>query len=145
MKMAKKINKIIWDDFRLNPKQLLSEIITLSDWKESIDISDGLFRKNIPNYDIEIIRELIINALVYREYAMRSDVFINLHSYRLEIHSPRLLPLGVTPSNIISKSIYRNTHLAKVFYDLQLMEKEGSGYDKVYELLLFNGKPEALS
>lgn len=24
------------------------------------------------------------------------------------------------------------------------MEKEGSGYDKVYELLLFNGKPEPI-
>lgn len=143
-KEEKKINKIIWDDFRLNPKQLLAEVIGLSDWKESIEISDGLFRKNIPNYDIEIIRELIVNALVHRVYTMRGDIFINLYHDRLEIHSPGLLPLGVTPSNIISKSIYRNTHLAKVFYDLQLMEKEGSGYDKVYELLLFNGKPEPL-
>ena len=143
-KEDKKINKIIWDDSRMNPKQLLAEVIGLSDWKESIEISDGLFRKNIPNYDIEIIRELIVNALVHRVYTMRGDIFINLYHDRLEIHSPGLLPLGVTPSNIISKSIYRNTHLAKVFYDLQLMEKEGSGYDKVYELLLFNGKPEPL-
>lgn len=141
---GKKINKLIWDDFRLNPKQLLAEIIGIADWKESIEISDGLFRKNIPNYDIEIIRELIVNALVHRIYTMRGDIFINLYHDRLEIHSPGLLPLGVTPANIISKSIYRNTHLAKVFYDLQLMEKEGSGYDKVYELLLFNGKPEPL-
>tara|TARA_R110002124_G_scaffold104339_3_gene254146 strand:- start:4511 stop:6145 length:1635 start_codon:yes stop_codon:yes gene_type:complete len=141
---GKKINKIIWDDFTLNPKELLAEIIALSDWKESIEISDGLFRKNIPNYDVEIIRELIVNALVHRIYTMRGDIFINLYHDRLEIHSPGLLPLGVTPYNIISKSIYRNTHLAKVFYDLQLMEKEGSGYDKVYELLLFNGKPEPL-
>jgi len=141
---GKKINKLIWDDFTLNPKELLAEIIAIADWKESIEISDGLFRKNIPNYDVEIIRELIVNALVHRIYTMRGDIFINLYHDRLEIHSPGLLPLGVTPHNIISKSIYRNTHLAKVFYDLQLMEKEGSGYDKVYELLLFNGKPEPL-
>lgn len=139
-----KVNKIVWDDFRLNPKELLAEIIALSDWKESIEISDGLFRKNIPNYNIEVIRELIANALVHQVYSMRGDIFINLYSDRLEIHSPGLLPLGVTPNNIISKSVYRNTHLAKVFYDLQLMEKEGSGYDKVYELLLFNGKPEPI-
>jgi len=139
-----KINKIVWDDFRLNPKELLAEIIRLTDWKESIEISDGLFRKNIPNYDIEIIRELIANALVHQVYTMRGDIFINLYNDRLEIHSPGLLPLGVTPSNIISKSVYRNIHLAKVFHDLQLMEKEGSGYDKVYELLLLNGKPEPI-
>ena len=47
-----KVNKIVWDDFSFNPKELLTEIISLSDWRESIEISDGLFRKNIPNYDI---------------------------------------------------------------------------------------------
>jgi ATP-dependent DNA helicase RecG len=139
-----KINKLIWDDFNLNPKELFNEIISLSEWKESIEISDGIFRKNIPNYNLEIIRELIANALVHRMYTMKGDIFINLYYDRLEIHSPGLLPLGVTPQNIISKSVYRNTHLSKVFYDLQLMEKEGSGYDKVYEVLLFNGKPEPI-
>ena len=51
------------------------------------------------------------------------------------------MPLGVTPENILHKSVQRNPHLAKVFYDLLLMEKEGSGYDKIYETLLSNGKP----
>src|SRR5690606_28308391 len=69
------------------------------------------------------------------------DIFINLYPDRLEIHNPGLLPLGVTPQNILHKSVQRNPHLAKVFYDLQLMEKEGSGYDKIYETLLSNGKP----
>lgn len=137
-----KVNKIIWDDYSKNPKELLNEIIGLPDWKESIEVSDGIFRKTIPNYDIEIIRELIANALVHRIYTMRGDVFINLYHDRLEIHSPGLLPLGVTPSNIISKSVPRNSHLAKVFHDLKLIEKEGSGYDKVYEILLYNGKSE---
>lgn len=139
-----KINKIVWDDFTLNPKELLNDVISLPDWKESLEISDGIFRKTILNYNIEVIRELIANALVHRVYTMRGDIFINLYHDRLEIHSPGLLPLGVTPNNIISKSIYRNTHLAKVFHDLKLMEKEGSGYDKVFELLLFNGKPEPI-
>jgi ATP-dependent DNA helicase RecG len=140
-----KVNKLVWDDFSLNPKELLEEVINkIPDWKEAIEISDGIFRKTIPNYNVEVIRELIANALVHRVYTMRGDIFINLYIDRLEIHSPGLLPLGVTPANIISKSVPRNTHLAKVFYDLQLMEKEGSGYDKVYELLLYNGKPEPI-
>jgi ATP-dependent DNA helicase RecG len=139
-----KVNKVVWDDFSLNPKELLSAVISLNDWKESLEISDGIFRKNIPNYDLEVIRELVANALVHRVYTMRGDIFINLYHDRLEIHSPGLLPMGVTPNNIINKSVYRNTHLAKVFYDLLLMEKEGSGYDKVYEVLLFNGKPEPI-
>ncbi|MCR9287212.1 MAG: hypothetical protein NXI23_07520 [Bacteroidetes bacterium] len=42
---------------------------------------------------------------------------------------------------MLHKSVQRNAHLAKVFYDLQLMEKEGSGYDKIYATLLSMGKP----
>ena len=123
-----------------NPIELLNNIIGLSDWKESIEIADGIFRKNIPNYDIEVIRELVANALVHQVYSMKGDIFINLFHNRLEVCSPGLLPLGITPENIISKSVARNRHLAKLFYDLKLMEKEGSGYDKVYEILLYNGK-----
>lgn len=139
-----KINKKVWDDFTQNPKELLNEIISLPDWRESIEISDGIFRKSIPNYDLEVIREVIANALVHKVYTMKGDIFINLYHDRLEVHSPGRLPLGVTPSNIISKSVQRNRHLSKVFHDLKLIEKEGSGYDKVYEIQLFNGKPEPI-
>lgn len=139
-----KINKKNWDDFTENPKELLNEVLALKDWEESVEISDGLFRKTIPNYDIEVIREIIANALVHRVYTMRGDIFINLFHDRLEVHSPGRLPLGVTPSNIISKSVQRNQHLSKIFHDLKLIEKEGSGYDKVFEIQLFNGKPEPI-
>lgn len=139
-----KVLKKIWDDYSLNPKELLLEVIKLSVWNESLEISDGLFRRNIPNYDLDIIRELVANALVHRVYTMRGDIFINLFHDRLEIHSPGALPLGITPTNIINKSESRNFHLAKIFYDLQLMEREGSGYDKVYEIQLFNGKKEPI-
>lgn len=137
----RKVNKIRWDDYSLNPLELLEEIQNnIPDWKEGIEISDGLYRKIIPNYDMKVIRELIINALVHRVYNMRGDIFINLYVDYLEIHNPGLLPLGVTPQNIISQSIRRNRQLAQVFYDLGLMESEGSGYDLMYEVLLSNGK-----
>ena len=137
-----KVNKIVWDDFSLNPKELLQAIQTeIPDWQEAVEIPDGLFRTSVPNYDIEVVRELVANALVHKMYTVRGDIFINLFTDRLEIHSPGLLPLGVTPQNIISLSIRRNTHLAQVFYDLQLMEREGYGYDRVYEILLSEGKP----
>ncbi|MFA7445663.1 MAG: ATP-binding protein [Flavobacteriaceae bacterium] len=137
----RKVFKKVWDDYTLNPKELINEILTqIPDWNEFIEVSDGMFRKNIYNYPPEVIRELIANALAHRNYSMRGDIFINLYHDKLEIHSPGLLPLGVTPQNILTKSIQRNPLLAKLFYDLKLMEKEGSGYDKVYELLLGNGK-----
>jgi ATP-dependent DNA helicase RecG len=137
----RKVFKKVWDDYSQNPKELINEILTqIPDWNEFIEVSDGIFRKNIYNYPPEVIREIIANAFAHRNYSMRGDIFINLYTDRLEIHSPGLLPLGVTPENILTKSVQRNSLLAKLFYDLKLMEKEGSGFDKVYEILLGNGK-----
>lgn len=136
-----KVNKIVWDDFSLNPKELIEAVWSqIPDWKEGVEISDGIFRKFIPNYEEEVIRELVANALVHRPYTTRGDIFINLYPDRLEIHNPGLFPLGVNTKNILHKTIRRNEHLAKVFYDLKLMEREGTGYDKMYEVLLANGK-----
>jgi ATP-dependent DNA helicase RecG len=111
------------------------------DWRESYELPDGLFRKSVPHYDEVVVRELLANALVHRPYTQRGDIFLNLYSDRLEVHNPGLLPIGVTPGNILHASSQRNQHLAKVFYDLQLMEKEGSGFDRMYEVLLTSGKP----
>jgi ATP-dependent DNA helicase RecG len=60
---------------------------------------------------------------------------------RLELVNPGRLPLGVTPRNILHKSVRRNNELARVFHDLVLMEREGSGYDLIYEVLTSQGRP----
>ena len=125
------------DDNSLNPKEMLEYLMqNVSDWKDSYEVSDGLFRKQIPAYDMAVVRELIVNALVHRPYTTRGDVFINLTPEGMSIRNPGLLPLGVTPENILVKSVARNRHLAKIFYDLNLMEKEGSGYDLMFEKMM---------
>ena len=122
--------------------ELLERVLDeVPDWQESIEISEGLFRKNVPVFPIEVVRELLVNALAHRTYTTRGDIFINIFPDRMEIHSPGRLPFGVTPKNILSRSVRRNEHLSKVFYDLGLMEKEGSGYNLVYAKLLGLGKP----
>lgn len=102
---------------------------------------DGLFRDRIPNYDVEVVRELVANALVHRMYTIRGDVYLNLHPDRLEVHSPGPLPSGVTARNILHVSQRRNERLARLFHDLKLMEGEGTGYDRIYDVLLSSGKP----
>ena len=137
-----KIWKLLLDDYFANPKDLLEKVLNdVPDWQESVEISEGMFRKNILFFPTEVVRELVVNALVHRTYTTRGDIFINIFTDRLEIHSPGRLPFGVTPKNILSQSVRRNEHLSKVFYDLGLMEKEGSGYDLVYATLLGSGKP----
>lgn len=137
-----KVAKRLWTDGSLNPKELITAVWNdVPDWRETTELPDGLFRKQVPHYDEVVIRELLANAIVHRPYSTRGDIFINLYPDRLEIHNPGLLPLGVTPQNILHQSIARNRHLAQVFYDLRLMEKEGSGYDRLYEVLLSQARP----
>jgi ATP-dependent DNA helicase RecG len=136
-----KVNKLLWEDHSLNPKELIEAVWTeIPDWKEGIDVADGMFRKFVPNYEEEVIRELMANALVHRPYTTRGDIFINLFTDRLEVVNPGLFPIGVTPQNVLHKNVRRNPYLAQVFYDLHLMDKEGSGIDKMYQVLLSNAK-----
>lgn len=137
-----KVFKRVWDDHSLNPQELIDAVWReVPDWQDSYEFPDGLFRKNVPHFDEVVVRELLANALVHRPYTQGGDIFINLHPDRLEVHNPGLLPLGVTAANILHTSRKRNDHLAKVFYDLKLMESEGSGYDRLYEQLLSSGRP----
>jgi ATP-dependent DNA helicase RecG len=139
---GRKVRKQVWNDYSLNPLELIEAVWReVPDWKEFYELPDGLFRKSVPHYDEVVVRELLANALAHRPYTQRGDIFLNLHPDRLEVHNPGLLPIGVTPRNILHTSSKRNPHLAKVFYDLKLMEGEGSGFDRMYEVLLATGRP----
>lgn len=136
-----KVWKYLIDDFTKNPQEIIEAIWNnVPVWRESNEISDGLFRKEIPAYDEAVIRELTCNALVHRPYTVRGDIFINIYPDRIEVINPGALPLGVTPQNILHKTVKRNEHFANLCYALRMMEREGSGYDKMYEVLLSNGK-----
>ncbi len=139
---GRKANKIAWDDFSLSPMELVEAVWTeVPDFREFYELPDGLFRQPLPRYDEVVVRELLVNALVHRPYTQRGDIFVNLHPDRLEVVNPGLLPLGVTPRNVLHTTVRRNEHLARVFHDLRLMEREGSGFDRMYEVLLSQGRP----
>lgn len=140
--LGQKVHKLNWDDFSLNPMELIEAVWReVPDFREHYELPDGLYRQQVPAYDEIVVRELLVNALVHRPYTQRGDIFLNLHPDRLEVVNPGLLPLGVTPGNILHTTVRRNEHLARLFHDLKLMEREGSGFDKMYEILLSQGKP----
>lgn len=136
-----KIAKWSWDDHQLSPLELIDAIWEeIPDFREGYEVPDGLVRTKVPAFDEAVLRELLVNALVHRPYTQRGDIFLNLHPDRLEVVNPGRLPIGVTPRNILHASRRRNEGIARIFHDLGLMEREGSGMDLMYERLLISGR-----
>ncbi len=139
---GQKVNKLVWDDHTQSPVELIEAVwLEVPDFRERYELPDGLYRQNVPAFDEIVVRELLVNALVHRPYTQRGDIFLNLHPDRLEMVNPGPLPLGVTPQNVLHTTVRRNEHLARLFHDLKLMEREGSGFDKILEVLLSQGRP----
>ena len=139
---GQKINKWVWDDCALSPVELVDAVWReVPDFRESYEVAEGLYRRSVPAYDEKVVRELLVNALVHRPYTQQGDIYLNLHPERLEVVNPGRLPLGVTPRNMLHASRRRNEGLARVFHDLGLMEREGSGFDLIYDRLLSQGRP----
>lgn len=140
--LDQKVNKLVWDEHTLSPMELIEAVWQeVADFRERYELPDGLYRQNVPAFDEIVVRELLVNALVHRPYTQRGDIFLNLYPDRLEIVNPGALPLGVTPQNVLHTTVRRNEHLARLFHDLKLMEREGSGFDKIFEILLSQGRP----
>ena len=126
-----KVNKLVWDEHDHSPMETVEVVWQgVPDFRERYECLTDYSASTFPLYDEVVVRELLVNALVHRPYTQRGDIFLNLHPDRLEVVNPGPLPLGVTPQNVLHTTVRRNEHLARVFHDLKLMEREGSGFDR---------------
>lgn len=93
----------------------------------------GVYRQDIYELPPDSIRELIANALVHRNYLEPESVQIALFSDRLEVTSPGGLMRGVTPEKMKEGfSKIRNRALANAFAYMNLIEKWGSGFPRIF-------------
>lgn len=49
---------------------------------------------------VSVIKEVVANALIHRDYFINSSVFINIYNNRVEVSSPGVLPDTITVENI---------------------------------------------
>lgn len=88
-----------------------SQIIT--DIMESVQImgTKGLERVNYPP---ETIWEILVNAVIHRDYSISDDIQVLIFNNRIEIKSPGKLPGYVTIDNILDARFSRNSKLVRV-------------------------------
>jgi ATP-dependent DNA helicase RecG len=92
------------------------------------------------------LREAVINAVTHADYAQRgSPIRIAIFDNRIEIENPGLIPFNLTLDDLyrgISK--LRNPIIGRIFHELKLIERWGSGIRRMIEACLDSGLQEPL-
>jgi len=99
---------------------------------------EGLYRRDIPEYPEEAVREAIINAIAHRDYsgfARGSYVQVRMFADRLEVQSPGGLYGTVTEENLEVEHSTRNRVLMRLLEDIHLVENRGSGIKAMLEAM----------
>lgn len=87
-----------------------SEAITSLMSSIKIWTPDGL--KNV-DYPPETVWEILVNAIIHRDYSISDDIHILVFNNRIEISSPGKLPGYVTESNILDARYSRNPKIVR--------------------------------
>ena len=93
---------------------------------------ESLYRIEKKDYPEEALREVLLNALVHRDYSFRDSTLISIFDDRVEVASIGGLLRGLSYGDILlGISAARNPCLANVFYRLRLIEAYGTGMPRI--------------
>lgn len=65
-------------------------------------------------YPPEAIKEVLVNALIHRDYNVSDDVIVRIFNNRIEVCSPGGLPGFITRENILTKRYSRNAKIGRL-------------------------------
>jgi ATP-dependent DNA helicase RecG len=131
---------IIKDSVTLK-NDLLSEVEAVMDFiKKHINkayiITGNIQREERWDYPLDAVREIVVNAIVHRDYRDSSDSVFKIFDDRIEFYNPGKLPEGLNIEKLLSGdyiSTIRNKKIAEVFKEANMIEKYGSGIGRILE------------
>ena len=99
--------------------------------------------KLLPDYPEWALRELLMNAVMHRNYDSNSPIRFYAFSDHIEIQSPGGLYGEATPENFPTRNSYRNPVIAEAMKSLGFVNRFGYGVQRAQALLQQNGNPPA--
>lgn len=102
-------------------------------------------REEIWDYPLDALREAVINAICHRDYSELSDIQIKIFDETIQIWNPGGLPFELTIDDLLDpahSSKPRNKLIAQIFYDIALIERYGSGIQRMIHACIAAGLPE---
>jgi ATP-dependent DNA helicase RecG len=84
-------------------------------------------------FPADAIKEVLVNAVIHRDYSLNDDVHVKIFDNRIEITSPGKLPGYVTLENLYDERFSRNPNLVRMLHNLPnpLNHDIGEGLDTV--------------
>jgi ATP-dependent DNA helicase RecG len=100
-------------------------------------VIQGYQPENRPELPETALRELLINAIVHRDYTLHVPIRILIFDDRIEIRTPGVLPNGVTIAAILlgAAHVLRNPPIYSMFNRAGLVTHPGSGVLRAKELI----------
>lgn len=124
---------------------LLRELDTLLDIQvtRSLVKDTNLREKEIADYPMIALRELLMNAVMHRSYQSTAPVKFYWFTDRIEIQSPGGLYGEASQANFPNQNTYRNPVIAEAMKNLGYVNKYGSGVVRAQDSLAKNGNKPA--
>ncbi len=100
-----------------------------------------LREKTISNYPEAAVRELILNAVLHRDYLSNTPVRFYWYADRIEMQNPGGLFGEVTLESLTGRTSYRNPVIAEAMKTLGYINRYGRGIQRAIDTLAANGNP----
>jgi len=110
----------------------------ISHIKVAFEFTGAISRTEIFEYPIKALRELVLNAIVHRDYTSPMDTQIKIFDKKITIFNPGKLYGDMTIEKLKTNNYQaqtRNKLIAEAFYLTNDIEKYGSGYIRVREAI----------
>lgn len=113
--------------------QQLPEVYDYIDSQNQVHSTfEKLYRIDQRDYPETAVREALLNLMVHRDYSFQASSYINLYVDRLEFISVGNIAGSMTLKDVkMGISICRNTKLADIFCQLELIAAYGTGILKM--------------
>jgi len=106
----------------------------ISHLRVAFEITGEIQRREIFDYPVPALRELLLNAVVHRDYTSPTDIQIKIFDNAITFFNPGRLYGDLTIEKLKTDSYQsrtRNKLIAEAFYLTHDIEKYGSGYIRV--------------
>lgn len=104
-------------------------------------ITGSLREEQVHDYPVQAIREIVMNAIMHRNYESNTPVKLAWFSDHIEVLNPGGLYGEATPENFPTRSSYRNPVIAEAMKELGYVNRYGYGVQRAQLLLRENGNP----